>query len=179
MKALNTFIAALILAPAVMAQAPSGSGHGIEFLPTERKSPVGKAITGAEIEAQRKAAEFGGFAQEAPAVKGWDVLEYSDFIGMDGKYVILPKNSVIHVPDALKGNILAAPAGEMLSWNEFVTRYRGLVTHMDVSLEEVSGAKPIPPERLEAVARTGLIVVAVYERNPITVIRPESASVSR
>ncbi|MFD2255757.1 hypothetical protein ACFSSA_03630 [Luteolibacter algae] len=169
------FSSALVIGMfAAKATAQSGSGQGIEFLPAERQAPVGKAISDAEIKAQRKQAHFGGFAAPEDQRKGYELADYSDFLVVDGKYVILPKNSIIHLPDAHKGLLRSAPEGTLMSWSEFLNQYTGMVTTMDVSLDEVSGDKALNAEKMEIAAKAGLIVIAVYDRSPITVLRAKA-----
>ncbi|WP_411825794.1 hypothetical protein [Luteolibacter sp. AS25] len=172
MKALLTIALAGFIAPCVFAQTKPAAGHGIEFLPTVRKAPVRKGVTNEEVLAQRSASKFGGFAEEGTAPKGWDLETYSEFIAIDGNFVILPRGSVIYAPEAMQKHILDAPDGKLVTWADFLTKYRSMVSQMEVTMEEVKGEKPIAEERFESAAKNKQIVVAVYNRNPITVLKP-------
>ncbi|MAS95876.1 MAG: hypothetical protein CMO55_21945 [Verrucomicrobiales bacterium] len=160
----------LLFSSALHAELPKESGHGIEFLPKDRSAPIDKGMDDEEILEQRKAVKSGGFRPEGSERKGWGLLENSDFLSMDGHYVILPKNSVVFVPESRKENILSKPEGKMLTWLEFQTRFRALVYPIEVTMKEVSGEEPIAPEKLEAADRSNRIVVAVLSQNPVSVI---------
>jgi len=152
-------------------QAPEQSGHGIEFLPQDRKAPVAPAVSAADLKKRQAAEKFGGFAAEETLPKGWDLADHSEFIAFDGNVTLLPKGAIIHVPDRFKANVVAKMEGNLMLWNEFVARYPGLVSRMDVSIEEASGTTPLKPERLQAERVKNLIIVGVLNRNPITVSR--------
>ncbi len=153
------------------AQAPAGNGagHGIQFMPAEVKPPVGKAITDAELNARRAKENFSGFAPEDVQQKGWDLVDYSDFIVFDGNVTIVPKGSIIHVPERFKAHVVSKPVGRLVPWAEFCARYRGLVSTKTVSLDEVAGKTPIEAKSMDAVRSSDLISVAVHNGNPISV----------
>ncbi len=177
MKLKAIIMTAAFLTPCAFAQHSGKSGHGIEFLPAERLAPVGKATSDRQLTTERENAKFGGFAQEKTQPEGWDLLKYSDFLGKDGKYVILPKNSVIYVPESLEATRLASPEGRMIPWMEFLRNHRSIISTLDVTMDQVYGKKPLPPETLEMAAKNKLIVIAVYNGNPITVIKaPDPAT---
>ncbi len=172
------FVISLLLAAQFANADPSNQGgHGIEFLPAGLKAPVGMAADDAELTAQRSRMKFGGTAPEDNAHHGWDLLEYSDFIGFDGFYAVLPKDSVILVPDSLRNHILQAPEGKMVGWTEMLTRYRAEVEGLEVTMEQATGVAPIAPERLEAAAKSHRIIVAVFQGNPVSVLRPAQGAV--
>lgn len=75
----------------------------------------------------------------------------------------------MHVPERMAANVVKAPAGEFLTWSEFFGRTHSIVTTLEVTLEEASGAKAIDPARLETAIRSGRIVVAVTQGNPTSV----------
>jgi len=156
------------------AQAPSGGGHGIEFMPEVVKPPVAKAVTDAELKRRRAAEKFGGFVAEeekAHGPKGWDLMDYSEFIGIDGYVTLLPKGAIIHVPERLKANVLPKAVGRYLAWPEFSARYRGLVGVREVTLDESSGKKPLDPKAFEVSKKSGLILVAIHAGSPISVAK--------
>ncbi len=175
MKTSRILIAAVLLAPAALralepAPAPAPqAGHGIAFLPADRKTPVAPAISAEELKKRQAAEKFGGFAKEADLPKGWDLESNSEFITFGGNVTILPKGAVLYVPERYKANVVTKMEGNLMLWPEFVARYPGLVARVEVTMEEVSGQKPFKPERLEAERKRNLILVGTLNQNPITV----------
>lgn len=149
----------------------NGGGHGIEFMPKNVKPPVGKAMTDDELKRRRASEKFNGFVTEEERPKGWDLMEYSEFIGMDGFVTLVPKGAIIHVPERFKANVLPKAVGRFLSWPEFSARYRGLVVTREVTIEEASGAKAIEVKAMDAVRKGDLITVAILGGNPISVAK--------
>ncbi|MCW1913945.1 hypothetical protein OJ996_10185 [Luteolibacter sp. GHJ8] len=160
-----------ILALLATASAFGQSGHGIEFLPKDIKPPVGAPTSDLELKKRQANEKFSGFAEEKAIPKRWDLESNSEYIAFGEFVTLLPKGAIIHVPEKHKANVVKEMKGALLLWPEFVARYPGLVSRMDVSLEEASGQKPIAAERLKAARNTGLIIVGVLNQNPITVSR--------
>ncbi len=156
-------------------EASAGSGHGIHFLPAERKAPVGPPATDAELTQRRNNERFGGFSTEDSGAKGWDLMAHSEFIAMEAQVTLVPKGAILHVPERFKANVVSKPEGSILLWHEFLGRYRGMVACFDVTLKEASGETPLDAARFDAAVKSGLIVVAVHNRNPISIHRGASA----
>lgn len=150
-------------------QAPEGSGMGLHHLPKDLKAPIGKTISDKDLKARQASEKFGGFAPEGSGPKGWDLEKNSEFVVFEGNYTIVPKGAILHVPDRYKGQVVAKPQGNFILWQEFIMRYRGLVSSFEVSLEEASGQAVIKAERLDAARKTGLIIVGTLNHNPISV----------
>ena len=172
MNALHLTISAAIYLAAssgIMAAAPSGSGQGIQFLPRELKAPVANAQTDESLKKRQAAGKFGGFAPEGTERKGWDLMENSEFIAFNGGSTLLPKGSILHIPEKFRPNVVPKPTGKLVIWTEFAGLYRGLVTCFNVTLAQAAGQAPIDEARLETARKTGLIVVAMLDGNPVSV----------
>jgi len=172
---------AILLAAAsiALAEPPSGGGLGIQHLPENLKAPVGPPVSDKDLKARQQREKFGGFAPEGTGPKGWDLEKNSEFIVFEGNVTLVPKGAIIHVPERYKANVVTRMQGNFMLWNEFVSRYRGLVTAFEVSLAEATGEAPIKPERLEAGQKTGLILVGTLNHNPISVHRPAANVATR
>lgn len=144
---------------------------GAGYLPKEIKAPVGRAISNKDLKDRQNREKFGGFAPEGAGPQGWDLEKNSEFVVFEGHYTLLPKGAILHVPERFKAQVVAKPQGNFILWQEFITRYRAVVSSFEVSLAEASGEAPIKPERLEAARKTGLIIVGTLNHNPISVSR--------
>jgi hypothetical protein len=168
----NALSLLLFLALPSMASAQQrsvGGGHGAEFIQKSRKAPAADVTTDAQLLAAQKAQKFGGLAPKDQKQETWDLEANSSYLKYDGTVTLLPKGAILFVPDRLKDMVVTGISGKFSLWYEFSTKYRGLVTPFEVTVEQASGAKPIEEERLAAARRSGLILVAVFNGNPISV----------
>jgi hypothetical protein len=147
-----------------------GGGIGLHHLPENRKPPVGPAISDEAFLELRKAERFSGFKPDTERVKGWDLLSHSDILVFGNDFTILPRGAVLHVPKKLAAHRADQVTGRLLPWTDFVARYRGVVTYLEVTLEQASGKKAIEPAVWRAATETGRIVVAVLNHHPISVV---------
>ncbi|WAC20520.1 hypothetical protein OVA24_03895 [Luteolibacter sp. SL250] len=162
---------AILALPALASaqQRPGGGGMGEEVIPKNRPAPASVVATDAQLLAAQKAQKFGGLAPKGQKQETWDLDANSSFIKYDGAVTLVPKGAILFVPDRFKDAVVTGISGKFSLWNEFSTKYRGLVTPFEVTVEQASGAKPIEEERLAAARRSGLILVAVFNGNPISV----------
>ncbi len=150
-------------------QRTGGGGHGEQFLTKNRPAPAAIVTTDAQLLAAQKAEKFGGLAPKGQKQETWELEVNSSYLKYDGNVTLVPKGAILSVPDRFKDAVVTGISGNFILWNEFSTKYRGLVTPFEVTLEQAAGVKPIEAERLAAASRSGLILVAVLNGNPISV----------
>ena len=158
-----------------LSQTPDAGGLGIEHLPKNLKPPVGKAISDKDLKARQNGEKFGGFAEAGKEPKGWDLEKNSEFIAFDGAVTLVPKGAILHIPDRYRANVVTAMTGKFMLWNEFNASYRGVVGAFEVSMAEASGQAEIKPERFDAARKTGVILVATLQQNPVSVTKKAAA----
>ncbi|MCW1926461.1 hypothetical protein OKA05_28175 [Luteolibacter arcticus] len=170
---MKTSVAILLAAfsSIAFAEPPASGGLGIEHLPKDLKPPVGKAISDKDLKSRQQGEKFGGFAKAGTEPQGWDLEKNSEFITFEGAVTLVPKGSILHIPDRYRANVVSAMKGNFMLWSEFSARYRGLVGSFEVSMPEASGETEIKPERLEVARKTGLILVGTLNHNPISVTK--------
>jgi len=164
------------LSSLALAEPPPGGGMGIEHLPENLKPPVGKAVSDKDLKARQNGEKFGGFAEAGKEPKGWELEKNSEFITFDGVVTLVPKGAILHVPDRYSANVIATMTGKFVLWNEFSARYRSVVGGFEVAIAEASGQAEIKPERLEAARKTGTILVATMNQNPVSVQKKSPAT---
>ncbi|MEK7951305.1 hypothetical protein [Luteolibacter soli] len=177
----SLFIVLATFSSVALAEPPDAGGLGIEHLPKNLKPPIGKAISDKDLKARQNGEKFGGFAQAGEEPKGWDLEKNSEFITFDGAVTLVPKGAILHVPDRYKNNVIPELQGNFSLWNNFSTRFRGVVVSFEVSIAEASGQAEIKPERLEAARKAGVILVATINQNPVSVTKkaPATATAAR
>ena len=100
--------------------------------------------------------------------------EGSTIITLEDIHTVVPKGSVLHVPEGLAKMIVKQPKGEMMFWPEFLQKYPKLVITKEVTWKTAKGEDPIKGSELKAFVEGGKIVVAVFKKNPLSVLEPAS-----
>ena len=153
-------ISALLLALASSAmadQAITPRITGTELAKLQQQSPLKPSQKPAAAQANAPAAE-------APSIVKQSVILH------DGKnWTLVPKGSVVFIPDALRNHVDAKPVGTLLAWADFFVKNRSWITTNDVSFDQAAGNKPIPAERVAFWSKQDKIVVAVHQTGPISV----------
>lgn len=90
----------------------------------------------------------------------------------DGVHAVVPQGAVINIPPNLNAMVVKKPVGKLLRWPEFLTRYSKLLATREVSWETAKGDDPISDKEKKDFFIAGKIVVAVFKKNPITVLEP-------
>jgi hypothetical protein len=170
----NPALSALILIAtlsAAFAQKDPRAGHGAQFIPKDVPAAVRETMTDQQL---LKLREQQGVKKADTGVKRetWDLESNSEFIVSEKVVTLVPKGAILYVPDRFRQNIAPNLSGSFLIWNEFLAKYRGLVTSFEVTLDQATGEKPLDAARFEAAKKSGLIIVAVLNRSPISVSQP-------
>jgi hypothetical protein len=167
---MSSLLAVCLLPSMVSAQQPPrAGGQGAQFIPKDRPAPAADVTTDAQLLALQKAEKFGGLAPKDQKQETWELEGNSSFIKYDGSVTLVPKGAILFVPDRFKDSIVTGMTGKFSLWNEFSTKYRGLVAPFEITIDQATGIKPIEEERLSVAQRSGLILVAVFNGNPISV----------
>lgn len=112
-------------------------------------------------------------AQEAeikrPKIASTDIYERSDILVARNHHTLIPKGCALYVPDVHKSKFKDKAAGSFERLSVFYkANYSWLVT-FEVTLDQAMGKAPIDETKLESLKRTGKVVIAVYQKNPISV----------
>ena len=152
------------------------TGLGIQCLPQNLPPPACDSTTDAQLQAMQDAGKFGGVAGPDFHRETWDLEGHSQYIHFNNDTVILPKGAILNVPKKFKDNIVDSITGTLMSWPDFLAKYRGSLSFFDVDIPQASGQKDLDPTRFKAACGTNTIVIAVYNRNPISVVRRAAAT---
>lgn len=102
------------------------------------------------------------------------IIKQSTILHDGGNWTLVPNGAVVFLPETMKHRVKPSPAGNLLSWVDFLTANRSWITTVEVSFDQAAGHKPIPPERAAFWAKQDKIVIAVHQRGPISVRLPET-----
>jgi hypothetical protein len=102
--------------------------------------------------------------------EGQSILKQS-LILHDGKnWTIIPKGSVVFLPAVLQARVDAKPAGNLLTYSEFLVQNRNWITTTEVTFDQAAGKEPLPVERVQFWSKQDKLVIAVHQSGPISVI---------
>ncbi|MDA0813813.1 MAG: hypothetical protein O3C21_15660 [Verrucomicrobia bacterium] len=176
-------VIALLALPfgALELRAQQGEPDSVEASP--RRSAVRDIITPQELRERRKAApKLGELLKErakpAPSQKpkpsAKDSLLARSIILFDGeKYTLIPKGSILHLPEAHRARIVAEPQGGFTVWRKFLKRNASWLAPKEVPLEMAQGDATSAQAILREIANDERVLVSVYKGGPIMVLEPE------
>lgn len=111
-----------------------------------------------------------------------DLYANSIVLGGEESHTVVPRNSVLFAPAALKHHVLEVPNGALVLWPRFFKENMNWIQTQEVSFKQARGDDKLSDSVLKRIARTGKIVVAVHKGYPISVLPgppEESAEESR
>ncbi len=101
-----------------------------------------------------------------------DYYAGTTILATGGEHTVVPQGAVLNLPPKLADMVVKKPKGTLLIWPKFVKKYSRFVTTKEVSWERAKGEDPITEMEQKALAIGGKVVVAVFNKNPISVIEP-------
>ncbi len=121
-----------------------------------------------------------GQVEEDPslALAGRDLVKDSIILCFRGNLTLLPKRSVLHLPESLKSRFEAADDAAVVPWATFLQNNRGWIRTLEVSREQAMGEAPLPAEARAAFETSTSVIVATFQGGPISVkpyVQPEIA----
>lgn len=132
----------------------------------------------AEIAKQQKGKNKQGDASTKPVEKPVDqnkefnIADESTLLASKGLWTPVPKGTVIYTPKHLKSKIVSQPKGKISDWKQFFYKNRGWIHLHPVTIAQARGSQ-IKPELIKAYQSMGKMVIATYQKNPISVM-PEA-----
>lgn len=87
-------------------------------------------------------------------------------------HAVVPKGAVLNIPPALAEMISEEPKGELIPWPKFLKNNSKFFNTREVSWDTITGKDPIQEEEKEEFVKAEKIVVAVFHKNPVTVLDP-------
>lgn len=97
------------------------------------------------------------------------LLERSTLLASGRHWAMIPKTALIYLPERYKSKVVSKPQGKLLKWSEFVKKNSGWIHTHEVKLSQARGLEIVDPKVVKAYKTMGKIVIATYQKNPITV----------
>ncbi|NNJ87183.1 MAG: hypothetical protein HKP20_08430 [Akkermansiaceae bacterium] len=105
-------------------------------------------------------------------VKHTTLYKNSHIIVNRGEHTIIPKRSILVLPDRLKSRVTKKPSGKFVLWPEFKKTNQDWIWTFEVTLDQAKGITPLPEGRMKDLAKLNRVVVALYRGNPVSVLPP-------
>lgn len=87
----------------------------------------------------------------------------------DGQnWTLVPNESLLYFPAAMKERVNAKPVGTLLPWNEFLIRNRNWIATNEVTFDQAAGSDELSAET-ESWSKQGKVLVAVHHYGPTAV----------
>ncbi len=101
--------------------------------------------------------------------KKLSLVERSTLLASGAYCAMVPKGSVIYVPDRYKNKVVMKPQGKLKNWNAFLSANSGWIHLHQVRLKQAFGQEFLNEDKMKAYKSIGKIVIAVNGGNPISV----------
>lgn len=99
-----------------------------------------------------------------------DIYKISDVL-TDGQFhTVVPKGSILSVPESLLNRIAESPTGQFVFWPDFYARNKGWIKLQEVEVDVAKGKLPLPEAVVKMMATETKMVIAAYKGNIVTVL---------
>lgn len=107
------------------------------------------------------------------SVKHTTLYKNSHIIVNRGQHTIIPKKSILVLPEHLKSRVVNKPSGEFILWPDFKRSNQDWIWTLEVSLNQAKGITPLPKKKIKDLEKLNRVVVALYLGNPVSVLPPK------
>jgi len=176
---IRALIFAIVLtAPLLLAE----NGTGLKQLPDTPSVPTSDRITSAAL-SQLKSAVKPSFPQaqwteQAPQgeTRNYDIYKDSVILQQGNSHTVLPRNSIVYLPESLKQKVVSRPSGSFVSWPQFYLKNRNWIFTHEISLKQAHGTAPLKDGVIKQFERINRLVIAIHQNNPISILSlPQAA----
>lgn len=101
-----------------------------------------------------------------------DLVKTSTVFAYRGYLTLVPKRSVLHVPDVYAKRLEVQNGAKVQTWRDFYQSNRGWIRTMEVTREQALGHVPFSEETAAAIQDSSVVVIATYQGGPISVLPP-------
>lgn len=102
------------------------------------------------------------------SVKKNSLYDRATILGSGNYWTIVPKKSVINLPDSLRGKIIPAPKGKYLAFSKFLSRNPRWLHAYPINLDYARGKKSLDKHRFTSLKRSNKIVITTHKKDPIS-----------
>jgi hypothetical protein len=119
----------------------------------------------------------GGVVEPPQIIEAEDLISKSAILCLGGNLTLIPKKAVIYVPKQFAGRLIPTDYANVLTWVEFFPLNRGWISTMEVTMAQAEGKESLAAADLDRMTKSGNVIVATLDGNPITVLPPKEVKV--
>lgn len=97
-----------------------------------------------------------------------NLLEASQILANGTTWTIVPKTSILTVPERLQNKLVQSPKGKFVDWRTFLNSNPAWLDTEKVNLTTASGRAKIDYEHFATISRRGKITIAIHKGNPVS-----------
>jgi len=99
-----------------------------------------------------------------------DLVKNSTILSAQGSLTLVPKQAVLHVPDRHQERLAVERGAKVITFQQFLARNRGWLRTVEVTRDQALGKEPFAEATLEAIKNSSSVVIATYQKGPISVL---------
>ena len=152
------------------------TGFSTRFVATLLTS--GLCVLSAQADTTQGAEEKKKISGKKPivTVKHTTLYKNSHIIVNRGEHTIIPKRSILFLPERIKTRVVEKPTGTFVLWPTFKRNNQNWIWTYEVTLDQAKGITPLPEGKIKDFAKLNRMVVALYRGNPVSVLPPKQDS---
>lgn len=98
-----------------------------------------------------------------------DLMATSEILCYNGLATLVPKGSLLAIPEHLKDRTRFTDGARIVTWQEFFSANRDWLGTSEITLEQASGTQPLGETLVKSLAESRVIQIAVLQQGPISV----------
>jgi hypothetical protein len=96
------------------------------------------------------------------------IIKQSVILHYGADWTLIPQGAVVFIPEKMKNRIIDKPTGTLIAFKDFLIKNRAWITTVEVSIDQATGAKPLPAKQAEFWSKHDKVVIAVHQNGPIS-----------
>lgn len=97
------------------------------------------------------------------------LLGNSTMLASGSYWALVPKGSVLFIPDQLAKKVVAKPTGKLIEWSTFLSKNGSWLHAVPIQMAQAQGKKVISQDQLKRLKMLNKVVVATCAGGPISV----------
>ena len=105
-----------------------------------------------------------------------DLMKSSEILCFAGAMTLVPKHAVLQIPKNLAVRLKQDPGAQLVTWSDFYPANRSWINTIEVTFEQAEGKVPLSAQTNDLMTKSGKVIVATYNGNPISVLTTNVAA---
>lgn len=101
-----------------------------------------------------------------------NLMSRSEVLCYGGALTLVPKRAVLQYPEKYADRLKAIPGSNVLVFSDFYAANKNWITTYEISRAQAQGKEPLPEDARASMSKTGNLIVATFQGNPIELMPP-------